>query len=141
MTAIAFDTSNQQDPSTSGATSRYPIYPGDLPPTVDREPVRAGGGHGFTDGRIFVSGRFEDDQQIAEAEVAIRNGARPVHELVGHVHQHQRRAGATAFLNSPGSPGSNFSYTTPVIPTGSYTVLVRGDDQHGFVTPCPASAT
>ena len=32
----------------------------------------------------------------------------------------------TAFLNSPGSPGSNFSYTTPTIPPGSYTVLVRG---------------
>ena len=30
----------------------------------------------------------------------------------------------TAFLNSPGSPGSNFSYTTPVIPDGTYRVEV-----------------
>ncbi len=44
----------------------------------------------------------------------------------------------TAFLNSPGSPGSNYSYTTPVIPAGSYTVLVRGVDQHGFTTPVPS---
>ncbi len=44
----------------------------------------------------------------------------------------------TAFLNSPGSPGSNFSYTTPVIPPGSYTVLARGVDQHGFATPVPS---
>ena len=47
----------------------------------------------------------------------------------------------TAFLNSPGSPGSNFSYTTPTIPTGRYTVLVRAVDQHGFVTRDPPSGT
>ncbi|MBI5090256.1 MAG: PKD domain-containing protein, partial [Actinobacteria bacterium] len=43
-----------------------------------------------------------------------------------------------AFLNSPGSPGSNFSYTSPVIPSGSYTILVRGIDQHGFTTAVPS---
>ena len=31
VTAFAYDTLGQQDPSTTGATSRYPIYPGDLP--------------------------------------------------------------------------------------------------------------
>ena len=41
----------------------------------------------------------------------------------------------TAFLNSPGTPGSNFSYTTPVIPPGAYTVRVRAIDHHGLVTP------
>ncbi len=40
----------------------------------------------------------------------------------------------TAFLNSPGTPGSNFSYTTPVIPAGAYTVQVRAIDQHNFVS-------
>ena len=44
----------------------------------------------------------------------------------------------TAFLNSPGSPGSNFSYTTPAIPSGAYTVLVRGVDQNDQVTPVPS---
>ena len=43
----------------------------------------------------------------------------------------------TAFLNSPGSPGSNYSYTTPVIPAGTYTVRVRGVDNHGFITNPP----
>ena len=46
----------------------------------------------------------------------------------------------TAFLNSPGSPGSNYSYTTPVIPTGCYRVLVRGIDHHGFTTNPPFEA-
>ena len=36
----------------------------------------------------------------------------------------------TAFLNSPGSAGSNYSYTTPVIPAGTYTVIVRPIDVH-----------
>jgi large repetitive protein len=31
----------------------------------------------------------------------------------------------SAFLNSPGTPGSNFSYTTPALPSGPYTVRVR----------------
>ena len=34
----------------------------------------------------------------------------------------------TAFLNSPGSAGSNYSYTTPVIPAGTYSVIVRPRD-------------
>ena len=137
VTAYAYDTSDQQDPSTSGATSRYPIYPGDLPPTVTENLLAPTEGTAFTDGKIFVSGRVEDDQQIAAAQVAIRNG----------LGQYMSSSGGftstsvsyrTAFLNSPGSPGSNFSYTTPVIPPGSYTVLVRGQDQHGFVTAVPS---
>ena len=48
----------------------------------------------------------------------------------------------SAFLNSPGSPGSNFSYTSPVIPDGAYTLLVRGVDQNDLVTdPSERSVT
>jgi PKD repeat protein len=47
----------------------------------------------------------------------------------------------SAFLNSPGSLGSNYSYTTPVIPAGVYRVLVRGVDNHGFFTNPPAEAS
>ncbi len=43
----------------------------------------------------------------------------------------------TAFLNSPGSPGSNFSYTTPVLPAGNYQVYERATDQHGNATVTP----
>ena len=42
-----------------------------------------------------------------------------------------------AFLNSPGSPGSNFSYTSPIIPAGTYTLFVRGVDQNGLTTTPP----
>lgn len=37
-----------------------------------------------------------------------------------------------AFLTSPGTPGSNFSYTSPVIPPGTYSVQVRAVDNHNF---------
>ena len=136
VTAFAYDTSDQQDPSTSGATSRYPIYPGDAPPTVTENIFSPQEGTAFVDGRIFVSGRVEDDQQIAGADVAIRNGLGQYMSSSGSFTS-TTVSWRSAFLNSPGSPGSNFSYTTPVIPPGSYTVFARGEDQHGFVTPVP----
>jgi large repetitive protein len=43
----------------------------------------------------------------------------------------------SAFLNSPGTPGSNFSYTTPVIPSGAYTVRTRAVDAYGQVQAVP----
>ncbi len=96
----------------------------------------------FTDGRIFVSGRLEDDQQIAQAQVAIRNGAGQYMSSSG-TFTSTSVSYRTAFLNSPGSPGSNFSYTTPTIPTGSYTVLVRGDGparlRHAGAEPAQSS--
>ena len=44
----------------------------------------------------------------------------------------------TAFVTSPGTVGSNFSYTTPVVPPGDYTVRVRGIDNHDQATPVPS---
>ena len=41
-----------------------------------------------------------------------------------------------AFLTSPGTPGSNFSYTTPILPAGNYQVKVRAGRQ-----PRPADTT
>ena len=118
VTAYAYDTSDQQDPSTTGATSRYPIYPGDLPPTVDGEPARTDGGHRLHRRQDRRQRRVEDDQQIAQAQVAIRNGLGQYMSSSG-TFTSTTVSYRTAFLNSPGSPGSNFSYTTPVIPAGA----------------------
>ncbi|MBM3675300.1 MAG: hypothetical protein FJW88_10210, partial [Actinobacteria bacterium] len=137
VTAFAFDTSNQQDPSTTGATARYQVFPGDLPPTVTENLLAPTEGNVFTDGRIFVSGRVEDDVQIARAEVAIRDAFGRYMASDG-TFTSTTLSWRNAFLNSPGSPGSNFSYTTPVIPAGGYTVLVRGVDQNGQGTPVPS---
>jgi PKD repeat protein len=137
--AYGVDTSGQLDTSQSGASARYVIYPNDNPPVVSENLLSPTDGTLFTEGRIAVSGRVEDDIQIAEVEVAIVNAAG----------QYMRSNGSfasgsswrNAFINSPGSPGSNFSFTTPVIADGDYTVLVRGVDHHGFVTNPPAMRT
>jgi PKD repeat protein len=137
VTAYAYDTVGQQDLSTSGATARYVIYPGDNPPTVTENLLTPTEGITFTEARIVVSGRVEDDQQIARAQVAIRNSAGQ-YMSSGGTFTSTNQTWITAFLNSPGSPGSNFAYTSPAIPDGAYTVLVRAVDQHGFTTPVPS---
>ena len=120
--------------STTGATARYLIYPGDTPPVFTLGLLAPTEGTVFENGRIFVSGRAEDDQSMAKVEVAIINSAastcpRPAPSA--------GESWRTAFLTSPGTVGSNFSYTTPVVPPGAYTVKVRAIDQHDLVTTDP----
>ena len=71
VTAFAVDTAGQQDTSTSGATARYRIYPGDTPPALTENLLAPTEGTAFPDGRIFVSGRAEDDQAMQRVEVGI----------------------------------------------------------------------
>ncbi|MEZ5095769.1 MAG: PKD domain-containing protein [Nocardioides sp.] len=47
----------------------------------------------------------------------------------------------TAFLNSPGSPGSNYFLHHPRHSSGDYVVRVRGVDNHDFVTDPSLDAT
>ncbi len=141
VTAYAIDTSGQQDTSTTGATARYPIYPGDTAPTVTQNLMAPQNGAVFTDGRIFVSGRVEDNEQIARAEIAIRNANGNYMGSSGTFGTTTSETWIRAFLNSPGSPGSNYSYTTPVIPAGSYTVRVRGMDQNDLVSSPTSDVT
>ncbi|GAA3524914.1 PKD domain-containing protein [Nocardioides daeguensis] len=133
VTAYAFDGSGQQDPSTTGATARYPIYPGDQPPVLNESLLSPTEGTEFTDGKIFVSGRAEDDQAMKRVEVAIVNAAGQYMSSSG-TFTSTAASWRAAFLNSPGTPGSNFSYTTPVIPADAYTVRVRAIDQHDFIS-------
>jgi large repetitive protein len=133
VTVYAVDTAGQQDSNLTGATARYPVYPGDQPPTVVQNLLAPQEGAVFTDARILVSGRVEDDRQIAQAQVAIVDSLNRYMSASG-TFTSTTESWRTAFLNSPGSPGSNYSYTTPVLPAGTYTVRVRGVDHHGLVT-------
>jgi hypothetical protein len=117
VTAFAFDTAGQQDTSTSGATARYLVYPGDLDPTISDTLFSPTEGTAFTEARIFVSGRAEDDTAMGRVEVAIVNSLGQYMSSSGNFTS-TSESWRTAFLNSPGTPGSNFSYTTPVIPSG-----------------------
>jgi PKD repeat protein len=92
-------------------------------------------GGSFSEGKIVVSGRAEDtpdaDAGIARVEVAIQNSANQWMGATGTFSTTE--SWRAAFLNSPGSVGSNYSYTTPVIPVGTYSVRVRPIDVHNQI--------
>ncbi len=136
VTASAVDTAGQLDLSTTGATARYRVYPGDAAPTITDALLAPTENTVFDDGRIFVSGRAEDDQAMQRAELAIVD-SRSLHEL-DRGFTSTTESWRSAFLTSPGTPGSNFSYTSPVVPPGAYTISVRGMDNHDQVTAVPS---
>ncbi|CAM3267425.1 PKD domain-containing protein [Nocardioides dubius] len=137
VTALAYDSAGQQDSSTSGATARYRIYPGDTPPTLTDNLLSPTEGTLFEDGRIFVSGRAEDNNAMQRVEVGIIDSTGRWMSSSG-TFTSTSASWRTAFLTSPGTPGSNFSYTTPVVPAGAYTVRVRAVDNHDLVTDPPS---
>ncbi|MCW2709912.1 MAG: hypothetical protein JWP24_106, partial [Marmoricola sp.] len=136
VTAYAVDTVGQRDLANTNATARYPIYPGDAAPTLTENLLAPTEGASFTEGKVFVSGRAEDDQATSKVEVAIVNSSNQYLTSAGTFSGNA--TWRAAFLTSPGTPGSNFSYTTPVLPAGNYQVRVRAIDQHGLVTLTPS---
>jgi PKD repeat protein len=137
VTAYAVDNAGQTDTSTSGATARYRIYPGDVAPTLTEGLLSPTENTTFNDGRIFVSGRAEDDRAMQAVQVSIMNSANQYMNSSG-VFSSTSPSWRTAFLTSPGTPGSNFSYTSPVVPPGAYTVSIQGIDNHDQATNPPA---
>jgi PKD repeat protein len=140
ITALAYDTAGQQDASTSGATSRYKYYPGDAPPGFSTDLAQPIDGSSFDQGKIVVTGRAVDDHHIAKVEVAVVNSLGQYMSSAG-TFTSTTPSWRAAFLNSPGSLGSNYSYTTPVIPPGVYTVYVRATDDIGQIGDPPRTAT
>jgi PKD repeat protein len=134
FSATAFDTRAQFD--STPATGTYTIYPGDGPPTLSDTLGQPQSGASFDAGKIIVTGRAEDapDQyaSIASVQVGIVNSAGQWMSSSG-TFPNTTPSYRTAFLNSPGSTGSNYSYTTPVIPAGIYTVRVRPVDVHNQI--------
>ena len=119
----------QQDPSA--ATATYRVYPNDGPPALSDTLGQPDSGASFSEGKIIVTGRAEDapdaNASIAAVEVGIVNSAGQ-YMSSGGTFTSTSPSFRTAFLNSPGSAGSNYSYTTPVIPPGTYSVHVRARD-------------
>src|SRR5207342_2929943 len=70
---------------------------------------------------------------IAQAQIGIINAAGQYMSSSG-TFTSTTPSFRTAFLNSPGSTGSNFSYTTPVIPDGTYSVIVQSVDSIGQIS-------
>ncbi|RJK97849.1 PKD domain-containing protein [Vallicoccus soli] len=137
VTVLAVDTAGQQDPS--GATATYRYYPGDLPPTFEAALGAPVDGAVFDDGRVVVTGRAVDDVSVARVEVGLVDAAGRWMSSTG-TFTSTAASWRSAFLTSPGSQGSNYSWTSPVVPVGTYSVQVRATDGHGFVSE-PRAAT
>jgi large repetitive protein len=134
FSATAYDTRGQFD--ASPATGTYTIYPGDGPPALSDTLGQPQSDATFDSGVIVVTGRAEDaaDQYagIASVQVGVVNAAGQWMSSSG-TFTSTNASYRTAFLNSPGSVGSNYSFTTPVIPAGVYTVRVRPVDVHNQI--------
>jgi large repetitive protein len=108
VTAFAVDTVGQQDTSTSGATARYLVYPGDLDPWLNENLASPTEGTAFTEARIFVSGRAEDDTAMGQVQVAVVNSAGQ-HMSSSGTFSSTSESWRSAFLTAPAPLGR----TTP----------------------------
>ena len=137
--AWAVDTSGQQDVSVATATAQYLVYPGDADPVLDPVLASPVDGAVFDDGRIIASGRANDDNAMGRVDVQIRNAAGQYMTASGTFSA--TAVWIAAFLTSPGTPGSNYAYSSPTVPAGSYTLSVRAVDHYGQVQQVPRVVT
>lgn len=130
VTAWAVDTAGQRDISTTGATgATYYVFPGDADPSLHPDLQQPLEGSAYTESRILVTGRALDDVAIQNVRVRIKNS-------LGQYMTSSGTFGATetwiaSFMTSPGSTGSQYSYTSPILPAGAYKVAVRPEDNNG----------
>ena len=130
--------SDQQDPSTTGATSRYPIYPGDLPPTVTEDAAARRKAPPSPTARSSSAAGSRTTSRSPRPRWR-SNGLGQYMSSSRHVHEHQREL-PHGVPEQPGLARVELLVHDPGHPAGSYTVLVRGVDQHGFVTAVPSRA-
>ena len=83
---------------------------------------------------IVVGGRAEDDRAISAVRITIRQEG--TGDYVTPTGLSSTRTNLAAYLTSPGSPGSNFNYTTPSavssqLTAGTYTITVTPVDNWG----------
>ena len=100
-TVLPVDSVGQSDLDSTGATARYLVYPGDSAPVFDQSLMSPTEGLAYTDGRIFISGRANDNQAMAQVQTAIIDGAGRYMSSVG-TFTSTSASWRTAFLTSPG---------------------------------------
>jgi hypothetical protein len=129
-----FDTMGQQAPERGHRELRG--VPERRSPHVERDAGAAAERRHLHGRKIVVTGRAEDapdaNASIASVQVAVVNSAGQYMSSTG-AFTSTTASFRNAFLNSPGSAASNYSYTTPVIPSGTYTVIVQPVDVRGQI--------
>jgi hypothetical protein len=137
ITAVAVDSNGQLDGSTTGATATYLIFPGDINPYLNENLTAPDPGSTYTN-FIPIGGRAEDDISITRVNITVRQDATGLFLRTDGTFGASQTLGA--FLTNPGGQGSNFSYSTPTLPPGLYTVTIQPVDGNGQVMSPPYSA-
>jgi hypothetical protein len=138
VTAMALDSAGQWDTSTTGATARYLIFPGDTDPYLNLDSPNTGA---TLTNFISIGGRAYDDVAVSRVQVQVRNiGTGAYLQSTGTLST-ASAAWLSAFVTNPGGTGSNYNYTTPVLPAGNYLVSARAVDSVGQVQAVPNTAT
>ncbi len=136
--ATAVDSAGQFDTTTTGATAKYLIFPGDSDPTLNMGLQQPLAGQTFTN-FAMISGRAEDDTGIEKVEIQIVNSTNMYLKSDGTFTS--TSTWIAAFLTNPGGVGSNYNYTTPNLVAGIYTFSVRATDTVGQVMAAPHSVS
>jgi hypothetical protein len=136
ITARAVDGSDQYDTSTTNATATWLIFPGDADPTIQFDSPASGASFTAT---IPMAGRAFDDVGVARVEVQVINAGG----------QYLTSAGTftttptwiAAYVTNPNGAATNWNYTTPALPPGTYSASARSMDINGQFLQTPPTAT
>lgn len=149
VTVKAVDGTGQYDIDQTGATARWLIWPGDTDPYTWIQ----GPDHGdvLPAGSVIVNGRAFDDLApcspgftcgIQRVDLTIRDGLGRYLTPIGTWSTVE--TWIQAYLTNPGGQFSNWSYSTPPLPAGTYTIRARATDLRRqidqVVNPYPPAA-
>lgn len=148
ITVKAVDTAGQYDIDQTGASARWLIWPGDTDPYTWIQ----GPDHGdvLPAGSVIINGRAFDDLApcspgftcgIQRVDLRIRDGSGLYLTSTGA--WTTTETWIQAYLTNPGGQFSNWSYATPSLPAGTYTLRARATDLRRqtdqVVNPYPAA--
>ena len=128
--ALAVANDGTMDWTSSGARSTYLVYPGDADPTFSTySPVT---GATFTGGVISAAGRALDDTGVSKVQLLlVRTSDNKGLRIDGTIGTAQW---VDALLTNPNqAPGTNWTYVSPKLTTGTWKVSFRATDSVGKV--------
>jgi trimeric autotransporter adhesin len=139
---IAVGQDGNLDWSSLGGRSTFFVYPGDADPFLGSATGTPGspGSPSATSsgGQISTGGRAFDDIAVTAVQVMVRTSTTSGLRSDGSIGTPQW---LTAFVTNPGGTFTNFNYLSPVLPNGTWTLLIRAVDSVGKPTVAPFQAT
>lgn len=124
--AIAVGRDGNVDWTYAGARQTYYVFPGDADPTLEWNTPTAGATMAR---QIGFTGRAFDDKGVQSVQMLLTNSATTGLRSDGTVGTSP--AWQNAYVTNPGGLWTNFTYNSPVLPAGTWTLTVRVFDSVG----------